>query len=318
MISRTPVPALPQSTTSAGSAKPPRPSTRQRPSPSRSTAAPNAAHRRGGAQHVVALEQALDLGLARAPARPGSARGARWTCRPARATRPRSGPPGRAVSPASRHADYAALRTAVCQDEGLAFDSGPRAWQGSRPSSHRHRQRSRLWPIPNWAQSRSAPPVRASSTTWAAARRTARSAAPSSTPKRRCATAASAPARPAARGRGRRGEAGRGRRRGRGRLRGRGRRDARSSTRCVDEPRRGRRRRRGRRTPRPPPPDEALGVDFAEEEDLEEADDDDVPFIEDDEDDDFSEDEIDGLPDEGGRGGPTEASREKHRARRRA
>ena len=50
----------------------------------------------------------------------------------------------------------------------------------------------------------------------------------------------------------------------------------------------------------PAAPDEALGVDFAEDEDLEDAEDDDaVPFIEDDEDD-FSEDEIDGLPDEGG------------------
>ena len=47
----------------------------------------------------------------------------------------------------------------------------------------------------------------------------------------------------------------------------------------------------------PSAPDEALGVDFTEEEDLEDADDDEVPFIEDDEDD-FSEDEIDGLPDE--------------------
>jgi uncharacterized protein (TIGR02300 family) len=47
----------------------------------------------------------------------------------------------------------------------------------------------------------------------------------------------------------------------------------------------------------PSSPDEALGVDFAEDEDLEEADDDEVPFIEDDEDE-FSEDEIDGLPDE--------------------
>jgi uncharacterized protein (TIGR02300 family) len=47
------------------------------------------------------------------------------------------------------------------------------------------------------------------------------------------------------------------------------------------------------------PSDEAVGVDFAEEEDLEDADDDEVPFIEDDEDD-FSEDEIDGLPTEGG------------------
>jgi uncharacterized protein (TIGR02300 family) len=48
----------------------------------------------------------------------------------------------------------------------------------------------------------------------------------------------------------------------------------------------------------PAPPDEALGVDFAEDEDLEDSDDDEVPFIEDDEDE-FSEDEIDGLPDEG-------------------
>ena len=48
----------------------------------------------------------------------------------------------------------------------------------------------------------------------------------------------------------------------------------------------------------PAAPDEALGVDFAEDEDLEDADDDEVPFIEDDEDE-FSEDEIDGLPDEG-------------------
>ena len=48
----------------------------------------------------------------------------------------------------------------------------------------------------------------------------------------------------------------------------------------------------------PAAPDEALGVDFAEEEDLEDADEDEVPFIEDD-DDEFSEAEIDGLPDEG-------------------
>ncbi|HWH18927.1 MAG TPA: TIGR02300 family protein [Solirubrobacterales bacterium] len=45
-------------------------------------------------------------------------------------------------------------------------------------------------------------------------------------------------------------------------------------------------------------PDEAAGVDFTEEEDLEDSDDDEVPFIED-EDDEFSEDEIDGLPEEG-------------------
>jgi uncharacterized protein (TIGR02300 family) len=45
-------------------------------------------------------------------------------------------------------------------------------------------------------------------------------------------------------------------------------------------------------------PVEGLGVDFAEEDDIEAADDDEVPFIED-EDDDFPEDEIDGLPAEG-------------------
>jgi uncharacterized protein (TIGR02300 family) len=45
-------------------------------------------------------------------------------------------------------------------------------------------------------------------------------------------------------------------------------------------------------------PVEALGVDFAEEDDIAEADDDEVPFIED-EDDDFPDDEIDGLPPEG-------------------
>jgi len=45
----------------------------------------------------------------------------------------------------------------------------------------------------------------------------------------------------------------------------------------------------------PPAAATGLGVDFAEEDDLEEADDDEVPFIED-EDDAFPEDEIDGLP----------------------
>jgi len=46
--------------------------------------------------------------------------------------------------------------------------------------------------------------------------------------------------------------------------------------------------------------DDALGVDFSEEEDLAEAEDDEVPFLEE-EDEDFPEDEIDGLPDEGDR-----------------
>jgi uncharacterized protein (TIGR02300 family) len=46
-----------------------------------------------------------------------------------------------------------------------------------------------------------------------------------------------------------------------------------------------------------PAPGEGLGVDFTDEDDIEEAEDDEVPFIED-EDDTFPEDEIDGLPGE--------------------
>lgn len=49
----------------------------------------------------------------------------------------------------------------------------------------------------------------------------------------------------------------------------------------------------------PPGPGDELGVDFSEDEDLEQAEDDEVPFIEDG-DDDFPEDEIDGLGPEGG------------------
>ena len=46
----------------------------------------------------------------------------------------------------------------------------------------------------------------------------------------------------------------------------------------------------------PAAPGDGLGVDFAEDEDLEAADDDEVPFIEDeDEDDAFPDDEIEGL-----------------------
>jgi uncharacterized protein (TIGR02300 family) len=46
--------------------------------------------------------------------------------------------------------------------------------------------------------------------------------------------------------------------------------------------------------------DDAIGVDFAEDEDIEDSDDDEVPFLEED-DEDFPEDEIDGLPEEGDR-----------------
>ena len=49
----------------------------------------------------------------------------------------------------------------------------------------------------------------------------------------------------------------------------------------------------------PAAPGDGLGVDFAEDEDLEAADDDEVPFIEDEEDDAFPDDEIEGLGPEG-------------------
>jgi uncharacterized protein (TIGR02300 family) len=48
----------------------------------------------------------------------------------------------------------------------------------------------------------------------------------------------------------------------------------------------------------PAAPSEALGVDFAEETDLEEEVDDAVPFLEDEDEDDFVDEEIEGLPDE--------------------
>jgi uncharacterized protein (TIGR02300 family) len=47
----------------------------------------------------------------------------------------------------------------------------------------------------------------------------------------------------------------------------------------------------------PAAPADDLGVDFAEDEDLEAADDDTVPFLEDEDEDDFPEDEIDVAPD---------------------
>ena len=49
----------------------------------------------------------------------------------------------------------------------------------------------------------------------------------------------------------------------------------------------------------PAPAADDLGVDFAEDEPLEEDEADDVPFLEDEDEDDFPEDEIEGLPGEG-------------------
>ena len=49
----------------------------------------------------------------------------------------------------------------------------------------------------------------------------------------------------------------------------------------------------------PAAPGDGLGVDFAEDEDLEAADDDEVPFIEDEDEDGFPDDEIEGLGPEG-------------------
>jgi uncharacterized protein (TIGR02300 family) len=50
---------------------------------------------------------------------------------------------------------------------------------------------------------------------------------------------------------------------------------------------------------KPPPPSEDIGVDFAEEAEIEGETDDEVPFIEDEDDEDFGEEDIEGLPGEG-------------------
>jgi uncharacterized protein (TIGR02300 family) len=52
-----------------------------------------------------------------------------------------------------------------------------------------------------------------------------------------------------------------------------------------------------------PAPAEDIGVDFAEETDLEGGAEDEVPFLEDEEEDEFGEDDIEGLPDEDEEGG---------------
>ena len=55
----------------------------------------------------------------------------------------------------------------------------------------------------------------------------------------------------------------------------------------------------GEEAPATAAPAEDIGVDFAEEADLEGADGDEVPFLEDEEEDDFAEDDIEGLPEDG-------------------
>ncbi len=66
MISRTPVPELPQSITWSGSAKPPTPTpcTVQAPAAVVRDLGPEGAHRRGGVQHVLPFEQPGDPRLA--------------------------------------------------------------------------------------------------------------------------------------------------------------------------------------------------------------------------------------------------------------
>ena len=153
---------------------------------------------------------------------------------------------------------------------GLAFDSGPFAWQGSRPSRIAATQKVSVLGQSRTGRKADLPHLpRASSTISAAGPRSAPSAGPSSTPKRPCETAGCAPARRRADYEGRGREAARARRRA----------ATASRTRSTKPPRWTKRppsrSRSPTRTARRPkaasrPPGEDLGVDFAEEEELEE------------------------------------------------
>jgi hypothetical protein len=131
MIRRTPVPALPQSMTSAGSAKPPWPSIRQHPSPSCSTRAPKAAHGGGRSAGRRRLPAGPRPSWSPGPARPGSSNDVKWTCRRGRGSRPAGGRAGRSSvqqpSCRNRLPDLGGFR------EGIAFDSGPSVMASDRP-----------------------------------------------------------------------------------------------------------------------------------------------------------------------------------------
>ena len=268
------------------------------PSPSRSTSAPKA--RMAAAVRSTSSPSSrpsISVTPAR-HARRGSARGGRWTCRPARGRARARAPPGRAVrlGVASRMASRA------CSGAGgrLLLTAAPAAWQGSRrftppPFTSLERQGS-----PRLGQSRTGrqadlpelldqilrsepPPRRLPQVRHGLRPRGSAAQPPRPRARRRCPTMTRprkrSPQSPS---------------RGRGRLRGRARRGHGA-------------RRRDRRAAlitdddaeeadaAPPPPADDLGVDFAEDEDLEAADDDEVPFIEDEEDDAFPDEEIEGL-----------------------
>ena len=257
-----------------------RPASGRRPAARRS--APKAAHGRGGAPARRRPPAGPRSRSRPAPARRGSARGARSTCRRARARGPRSGPPRRAVSQGRRHGVTRSLLKALrLPRRDWLLTARPVAWQGSRRSPHPRSLKGRRLGQSRTGRQTNLPQLPGEILRpEPAPGRTARSAAPSSTPKRLLRN-----------------------RRVRARAVARLRADEAEKPgpvaaeadeleeeeertpeidEAVDEPAAGRRRRRRRRRARrAAAPADDLGVDFAEDEDIAEDDDDDVPFLED-------------------------------------
>ncbi len=112
MMSRAPVPELPQSMTLSGSASPPRPITRQRPGPRRSTSAPNA--RMASAVRSTSSPSSRPS-IAVSPEARAARIKARWDMdlSPGARVRPLSAPPGRLVRDAAFIASRDLGRTGV-------------------------------------------------------------------------------------------------------------------------------------------------------------------------------------------------------------
>ena len=131
---RTPVPALPQSMTPVGCVNPPCPVTRQRPWPRRSTVAPKASTARAVARMSSPSSRPS---MSVTPFAMAPRIRARWEIdlSPGARTRPDSAGLRRAVRWAGIDTRRSPNRSIGRGGAEMAFDSGVRGWQGSRPFS---------------------------------------------------------------------------------------------------------------------------------------------------------------------------------------